>query len=208
MVLHLCGCLVPSLSAQVQKTMNDCYFAGWNAQLAKLTENTVETRAFSASYTSVMTMNGRPYIWWVETFEITVWPDTDGCVHCWTDHSSSATPVNWWTDAVIRSRPGMPRCSTTPSLTSRVPPPWSTRGRTGHHQPCHFAVVAARKVVAVNDARPHRRRAEMTSAAATARWLLRRCRRVCCRLFLPCCGRMCVVSFSFLFSWGHPCLII
>jgi len=27
-VLHLCGRFAPSLSAQVRKTMNDCYFAG------------------------------------------------------------------------------------------------------------------------------------------------------------------------------------
>ena len=27
-VLHLCSCFAPSLSTQVRKTMNDCYFAG------------------------------------------------------------------------------------------------------------------------------------------------------------------------------------
>ena len=81
-ILHLCGYFAPSLSAQVRKTMNDCYCAGWHAQFVKLTGNTVETRAFSASYTSVVTVNGRPYVWWVETFERAVWPDTGSCVHC------------------------------------------------------------------------------------------------------------------------------
>ena len=61
-VLHLCRYFVPSLSAQVRKTTNDCYFAGRHAQLVKLTGNTVETRAFSASYTSVVTPNGYPNV--------------------------------------------------------------------------------------------------------------------------------------------------
>ena len=155
--------------------------------------NIVETRAFSASYTSVVTLNGRLYVCWVETFVRADWPDTGGCVHCWTDHSKSATPVNWWTDAVVRSRPGTPRCSTTPSSTSRVPPPWSTRGRTGRHQPCHVAVVTAR----------NRRRERREAASATSRDDVRRCYCSLTASPLPSC----VLSPSFAMLQPYVCCV-
>jgi len=202
---HLSGCSTLKLSAHVRKTLYYCKFTGWHARLAKVDWNTVETCAFSVSFTSVVIENGR--LWSRDDWMSCLTGTLVGVSTAELTTRGQLTPVNWWTDAVVRSRPRTPRCSMTPSLTSRVPPPWSTRGRTSRHQPCHVVVVAAREAVAVNDARPHRRRAETTSAAAAARWLLRRSRRVCCRRLVPCCGRICVF-FSFTFSWGRPCYII
>jgi len=104
------------------------------------------------------------------------------------------TPVNCCTDAVVRSRPRNAALFYDAVVTSRVPPPWSTRGRTGRRQPCHVAVVAA-----VNDGEAASTRAESTSAvAADTGCLLRRCQRVCCRRLCPCCGPICVCVFHLL----------
>ena len=88
------------------------------------------------------------------------WADSDretsGRDHFWNRQlrwSALSNERTQWSGAGQRT----PRCrndpswtrrrqpSTTPSLANRVPPPWSTRGRTGRRQPFHYAVVAARE---------------------------------------------------------------